>query len=152
MPPRPLQSPTAPRGPGQVLSFPFRDPPPKVARFPPGLSSRPLPRETAHPSPRAVKGWDAFRKHTPFSGQTHRRRPAKREKRTRLQFSTQSPVLPPDGKRDKAPRPGRRPASGSASSQAPPPSKPSADPALPFKLTQHGAGLRCACVALGGWG
>lgn len=52
----------------------------------------------------------------------------------------------------KHPQPGHRPASGSASWKPPPPSQRSTTPALTFKLIQHGAGLRCACVALGAWG
>lgn len=73
----------------------------------------------------------------------------KREKRTRPQLSTESLGLSPDGRRDKASRPGSRPASASACSHLPAPSHPRATPALAFKLTQHGADLRCACVVLG---
>ncbi|VCX22999.1 unnamed protein product [Gulo gulo] len=42
----------------------------------------------------------------------------------------------------KHPRPGHRPASGSACSKPTPPSQRSTTPALAFKLIQHGAGLR----------
>ncbi|XP_021092303.1 uncharacterized protein LOC101708461 [Heterocephalus glaber] len=69
-------------------------------------------------------------------------------KRTLPQLSAKARVCYRTADATENPRPAHWPASDSLGSQSPPPSQQNSTPALAFKPTQHGAGLRCACAAL----